>query len=282
MRGPHSALRPRSFSLPHLSLSSLSLNRDPLVHTTHSPPTILHTPRLPAAIPTSPCPSSSSAYLAPRSRYLLPVSLPPLTPQLTRPHKVTTRYVDLQPVGMGESALRSPPIRSPSNTSLLQARLVSSGQSPAPLSPLPVSYPRISRSSAKDQLTGSSVAIKKIMKPFSTSVLSKRTYRELKLLKHIQHENVSPFWLHPLSLLTRVSLQIISLSDVFISPLEDMSVPSSYLHSCLSSHSPSYFVTELLGTDLHRLLTSRPLEKDRKSTRLNSSHSGESRMPSSA
>jgi hypothetical protein len=24
---------------------------------------------------------------------------------------------------------------------------------------------------------------------------------------------------------------------------------------------PSYFVTELLGTDLHRLLTSRPLEK---------------------
>ena len=46
-------------------------------------------------------------------------------------------------------------------------------------------------SSAKDQLTGSSVAIKKIMKPFSTPVLSKRTYRELKLLKHIQHENVS-------------------------------------------------------------------------------------------
>ena len=46
-------------------------------------------------------------------------------------------------------------------------------------------------SSAKDQLTGASVAIKKIMKPFSTPVLSKRTYRELKLLKHIQHENVS-------------------------------------------------------------------------------------------
>lgn len=64
------------------------------------------------------------------------------------------------------------------------------------------------------------------MKPFSTPVLAKRTYRELKLLKHIQHEN------------------IISLSDVFISPLEDI-----------------YFVTELLGTDLHRLLTSRPLEK---------------------
>jgi p38 MAP kinase len=70
------------------------------------------------------------------------------------------------------------------------------------------------------------VAVKKIMKPFSTPVLSKRTYRELKLLKHLRHEN------------------IISLSDIFISPLEDI-----------------YFVTELLGTDLHRLLTSRPLEK---------------------
>lgn len=43
---------------------------------------------------------------------------------------------------------------------------------------------------------------------------------------------------------TIVNKQIISLSDIFISPLEDI-----------------YFVTELLGTDLHRLLTSRPLEK---------------------
>lgn len=101
--------------------------------------------------------------------------------------EVTTRYVDLQPVGMGAFGLVC---------------------------------------SAKDQLTATSVAIKKIMKPFSTPVLSKRTYRELKLLKHIRHEN------------------IISLSDIFISPLEDI-----------------YFVTELLGTDLHRLLTSRPLEK---------------------
>lgn len=101
--------------------------------------------------------------------------------------EVTTRYVELQPVGMGAFGLVC---------------------------------------SAKDQLGGTAVAIKKIMKPFSTPVLSKRTYRELKLLKHLRHEN------------------IISLSDIFISPLEDI-----------------YFVTELLGTDLHRLLTSRPLEK---------------------
>jgi hypothetical protein len=46
------------------------------------------------------------------------------------------------------------------------------------------------KSSARDQLTGQPVAVKKIMKPFSTPVLSKRTYRELKLLKHLRHENV--------------------------------------------------------------------------------------------
>lgn len=68
--------------------------------------------------------------------------------------EVTTRYVDLQPVGMGAFGLVC---------------------------------------SAKDQLTSTSVAVKKIMKPFSTPVLSKRTYRELKLLKHIRHENVSSY-----------------------------------------------------------------------------------------
>ncbi|KAG8852687.1 MAPK protein hog1 [Tulasnella sp. 330] len=63
--------------------------------------------------------------------------------------------------------------------------------------------------SAKDHLTGSSVAINKVMKPFGTP----------KLLKNITHEN------------------IISLSDVFICLLEDI-----------------YFITELLGTDLHQAL----------------------------
>ncbi|KAI8326418.1 putative osmotic sensitivity map kinase [Martensiomyces pterosporus] len=106
--------------------------------------------------------------------------------------EVTTRqvgfsYTDLQPVGMGAFGLVC---------------------------------------SARDQLTGQAVAVKKIMRPFSSSVLAKRTYRELKLLKHLRHEN------------------IISMSDIFISSLEDI-----------------YFVTELLGTDLHRLRQSRPLEK---------------------
>ena len=85
--------------------------------------------------------------------------------------EITSRYSDLQPVGMGAFGLVC---------------------------------------SAKDQLTSANVAIKKIMKPFSTPVLAKRTYRELKLLKHLKHENV------------------ISLSDIFISPLEDMYVFQSH------------------------------------------------------
>ncbi|KAJ3121784.1 MAPK protein hog1 [Nowakowskiella sp. JEL0407] len=78
--------------------------------------------------------------------------------------------------------------------------------------------------SANDLLTSIPRAIKKIQKPFSTPVLSKRTFRELALLKHLRHDN------------------ILSLSDIFISPSEDI-----------------YFVTELLGTDLHRLLGVKPL-----------------------
>ena len=51
-----------------------------------------------------------------------------------------------------------------------------------------------------------SVAIKKILKPFQTPVHCKRTYRELMLLKHLQHDNV------------------ISLKDVFIAPSNDLHV----------------------------------------------------------
>ncbi|EJP61995.1 mitogen-activated protein kinase sty1 [Beauveria bassiana ARSEF 2860] len=80
--------------------------------------------------------------------------------------------------------------------------------------------------SAHDQFTDQRIAVKKVINPFSTPVLAKRTYREFKLLKEIKHEN------------------IVSLGDAFISPLEDI-----------------YFITELLGTDLDRLMASRQLGK---------------------
>ncbi|GKZ28074.1 hypothetical protein AbraCBS73388_010272, partial [Aspergillus brasiliensis] len=57
--------------------------------------------------------------------------------------------------------------------------------------------------SAHDQITGQAVAIKKVIKPFETATVAKRTFREVKLLKHFRHEN------------------LIGLCDIFVSPLED-------------------------------------------------------------
>ncbi|RAH54918.1 kinase-like protein [Aspergillus piperis CBS 112811] len=79
--------------------------------------------------------------------------------------------------------------------------------------------------SAHDQITGQAVAIKKVIKPFETATVAKRTFREVKILKHFRHEN------------------LIGLCDIFVSPLEDI-----------------YLVTELLATDLNRLMRSKPLE----------------------
>lgn len=41
-----------------------------------------------------------------------------------------------------------------------------------------------------DTKANKKVAIKKLARPFQTAVHAKRTYRELKLLKHMRHENV--------------------------------------------------------------------------------------------
>lgn len=44
--------------------------------------------------------------------------------------------------------------------------------------------------SASDRRTGLKVAIKKLHRPFQSETFAKRAYRELKLLKHMKHENV--------------------------------------------------------------------------------------------
>ncbi|KAE8368558.1 kinase-like domain-containing protein [Aspergillus caelatus] len=79
--------------------------------------------------------------------------------------------------------------------------------------------------SAYDLVRGQAVAIKKLLNPFATTANAKQTYREIKLLKQLRHEN------------------LIGLCDVFISPRTDV-----------------YLVTELLSTDLGRLLEAGPLE----------------------
>ncbi|KAL3493189.1 mitogen-activated protein kinase mpkC [Aspergillus germanicus] len=100
--------------------------------------------------------------------------------------ETTSRYANLQPVGLGTAGIVC---------------------------------------SAYDLISEQAVAVKKMMKPFDSTAIAKRTYREVKLLKHLRHDN------------------LINMSDIFISPLEDV-----------------YLVTELLGTDLHRLLSAKPLE----------------------
>ncbi|CAG8084282.1 unnamed protein product [Penicillium nalgiovense] len=81
--------------------------------------------------------------------------------------------------------------------------------------------------SAHDLIVDQTVVIKKIGKPFDTTALAKRTYREAHLLSNLRHDN------------------LINMRDIFISPSEDL-----------------YIVPDCMMTDLHHLMrsTSKPLE----------------------
>ena len=46
-------------------------------------------------------------------------------------------------------------------------------------------------SSAENAITKQKVAVKKLSRPFQSVIHAKRCYRELKLLRHISHDNVS-------------------------------------------------------------------------------------------
>ena len=79
---------------------------------------------------------------------------------------------------------------------------------------------------AKDNRTGQRVAIKKIPKVFEVLTIAKRTYRELKILRHLRHEN------------------IISILDV-MQPPDD-----------LSTFQDVYVVLDLMESDLHHIIHS--------------------------
>ncbi|RWS14987.1 mitogen-activated protein kinase 14-like isoform X4 [Dinothrombium tinctorium] len=76
------------------------------------------------------------------------------------------------------------------------------------------------------------VAIKKLARPFQTAIHGKRTYRELRLLKHMNHENV------------------IGLLDVFS--------PSTTLETFVDV----YLVTHLMGADLNSIIRTQKLSDD--------------------
>ncbi|XP_061418981.1 mitogen-activated protein kinase 12-like [Lethenteron reissneri] len=78
--------------------------------------------------------------------------------------------------------------------------------------------------SSVDLVAGSKVAVKKLYRPFQSRVFAKRAYRELRLLKHMKHENV------------------IGLVDVF-TPNET-----------LDQFQDFYLVMPFMGTDLSKIM----------------------------
>ncbi|KAJ5856457.1 CMGC/MAPK/P38 protein kinase [Penicillium soppii] len=81
--------------------------------------------------------------------------------------------------------------------------------------------------SLKDNLTSEIVAIKKIPGPFRTEEAAKRTFREVKLLNHLRHDNV------------------ITLRDIFVSSRDEI-----------------YLVTDLMSTDLAHIIGAKPIEDE--------------------
>uniref|UniRef100_A0A8C0IT73 mitogen-activated protein kinase n=1 Tax=Chelonoidis abingdonii TaxID=106734 RepID=A0A8C0IT73_CHEAB len=77
--------------------------------------------------------------------------------------------------------------------------------------------------SAIDGRNGTKVAIKKLYRPFQSELFAKRAYRELRLLKHMKHENV------------------IILYSIFF----------------------SYLVMPFMGTDLSKIMKHEKLTEDR-------------------
>lgn len=86
--------------------------------------------------------------------------------------------------------------------------------------------------SAYDEKTGLKVAVKKLSRPFQSIIHAKRTYRELRLLKHMKHENV------------------IGLLDVF--------TPAT----SLDEFNDVYLVTHLMGADLNNIVKCQKLTDD--------------------
>ncbi|XP_059050951.1 mitogen-activated protein kinase p38b-like isoform X2 [Achroia grisella] len=86
--------------------------------------------------------------------------------------------------------------------------------------------------SSVDTLHNVKVAIKKLARPFQSAVHAKRTYRELRMLKHMNHENV------------------IGLLDVF-SP-----------EKTIEEFQQVYLVTHLMGADLNNIIRTQKLSDD--------------------
>uniref|UniRef100_A0AAZ3PQU5 mitogen-activated protein kinase n=1 Tax=Oncorhynchus tshawytscha TaxID=74940 RepID=A0AAZ3PQU5_ONCTS len=106
--------------------------------------------------------------------------------------------------------------------------------------------------SSYDVKSGLKIAVKKLSRPFQSVIHAKRTYRELRLLKHMKHENV------------------IGLLDVFTpaTSLEEFN-DVTHIKSCHPSHLCAselildrYLVTHLMGADLNNIVKCQKLTDD--------------------
>lgn len=86
--------------------------------------------------------------------------------------------------------------------------------------------------SADDSVLAQKIAIKKLAKPFATNIHAKRAYREIRLLKHVNHDN------------------IIKLTDLFTKADQAADLDDIYLS------------TNLMGTDLNNVLKTQELSED--------------------
>ncbi|CAB4030917.1 mitogen-activated kinase 14 isoform X1, partial [Paramuricea clavata] len=86
--------------------------------------------------------------------------------------------------------------------------------------------------SSDDKMLGEKVAIKKFSRPFQSLIHAKRTYRELKLLRHMDHEN------------------IIGILNIFTP------------QSSMEDFQDVYMVTQLMGADLNSILKCQQLSDD--------------------
>ncbi|XP_070764139.1 mitogen-activated protein kinase 12 [Enoplosus armatus] len=87
--------------------------------------------------------------------------------------------------------------------------------------------------SAGDSRTGTKVAIKKLYRPFQSELFAKRAYRELRLLKHMKHENV-------------IGLLDVFTADLYVDRFHDF-----------------YLVMPFMGTDLGKLMKLQKLSQEK-------------------
>lgn len=131
-------------------------------------------------------------------------------------------------------------------------------------------YFLISFSAAVNAETHEEVAIKKIGNAFDNRIDAKRTLREIKLLRHMDHENVSFNEILGLDFDSTIFVgvqfaKMLAFSAYVsnISPTQVMSIKDIIRPPQQENFNDVYIVSELMDTDLHQIIRSnQPMTDD--------------------